>query len=238
MIMKAKHLMAAALLAAAFSSCKKYNDDQKSDVKVFEPIVAFHTNAGSNYIEVGNQYNLQKGCYMDLISGKAKNIDSARVHPGSIDLIFLAPNDGQNAYYLMTPTFSKIGAGSNAMWGSNSTDNPVKTWSAINESEISPTSLTSNDFYNISTNSQLNAAVQGASNFSGNYVSAGGVTLAGKVFAVKLNMDNRQLQALILVADQLGTSGATGYLKVIVKVTGIDTNNDGKPDTDVYHARI
>jgi len=236
--MKAKHLVIAALFATAFASCKKEKDDQpKNDVKVFEPVVAFNTNQGSNYIEVGNQYNPQKGCFMDLIGGKAKNATDAKAHPNSIDLIFLAPNDGQDAYYLMTPTYSRSGAGANAMWGSNSTENPVKSWSAVNESEISPTNLTAAEFYNISTNSQLDAAVQAARNFSGNFVSAGGAKLSSKVFAVKLNMDNRQLQALILVVDHLGTSGTTGYLKVIVKVTGIDTNNDGKPDNNGYKDR-
>ncbi|WP_133054706.1 hypothetical protein [Niastella populi] len=236
--MKTRHLVAAALVAVIFISCKKDKDDKpKSDVQVFEPVIAFNTNPGSSYMEAGNQYNLQKGCFMDLIGGKARNYTDAKAHPKSIDLIFLAPNDGQDAYYLMTPTYSRSGAGANAMWGSNSTENPVTTWSAINESEISPTNLTAAEFYNISTNSQLAAAVQGAKNFSGNYVSAGGVKLTAKVFAVKLNMDNRQLQALILVVDHVGTSGATGYLKVIVKVTGIDTDNDGKPDNNGYKDR-
>lgn len=237
--MKTRHLLIAALLVTAFASCEKdKNDKPKNDVTVFEPVVAFNTNPGSNYVEVGNQYNLQRGCFLDLIGGRARNLDSAKRHPNSIDLIFLAPNDGQDAYYLMTPAYSKSGAGANAMWGSNSTENPVKSWSAINESEIAPTNLTAADFYNISTNSQLNTAIQGAKNFSGNFVSAGGIKLGGQVFAVKLNMDNRQLQALILVVDHLGTSGTNGYLKVIVKVTGIDTNNDGKPDNNGYHNRL
>ncbi|WP_207512914.1 hypothetical protein [Longitalea luteola] len=237
--MKTRNLLAAALVVTAFASCEKDKDDQpKNDVKVFEPVVAFNTNPGSNYVEVGNQYNVQKGCYLDLIGGRARNLDSAKRHPYSIDLIFLAPNDGQNAYYLMTPAYSRSGAGANAMWGSNSTENPVKSWSGVNESEIAATDLTATDFYNVSTNSQLSAAVQGADDFSGNYVSAGGVKLTGQVFAVKLNMDNRALQALILIVDHLGTSGTTGYLKIIVKVTGIDTNNDGKPDNNGYRSRL
>jgi hypothetical protein len=50
-------------------------------------------------------------------------------------------------------------------------------------------------------------------------------------------MDNRKLDAPIYVVAHIGTSGSNGYLKIKIKVTGLDKNNDDLPDDDAYTTR-
>ncbi|WP_460554490.1 hypothetical protein [Ferruginibacter profundus] len=184
---------------------------------------------------LGNQYNAEYGCYLDALTGTVLFGGDAEEKPTSVDLIFLAPNDGQNTYYLVTPNFAHDG-GADCFWGSCTTDNPVKSWKTVNESEVAVTTLTGAQFEKIQYNTQLSGAVKGTRGFAGWYSSPGN-KLDGKVFAVKTEMENRTAYALIYVVKQVGTSGSGGYLKVKIKVTGMDTNGDGDPDTNVYESR-
>lgn len=183
----------------------------------------------------GNQYNAEYGCYLDALTGTVLFGGEAEEKPTSVDLIFLAPNDGQNTYYLVTPNFAHDG-GADCFWGSCTTDNPVKSWKTVNESEVAVTTLTGAQFEKIQYNTQLSGAVKGTRGFAGWYSSPGN-KLDGKVFAVKTEMENRTAYALIYVVKHIGTSGSGGHLKVKVKVTGFDTNGDGNPDNKVYESR-
>lgn len=184
---------------------------------------------------LGNQYNAEYGCYLDALTGTVLFGGEAEEKPTSVDLIFLAPNDGQNTYYLVTPNFAHDG-GADCFWGSCTTDNPTKSWKTVNESEVAVTTLTGAQFEKIQYNTQLSGAVKGTRGFAGWY-SSPGTKLDGKVFAVKTEMENRTAYALIYVVKQVGTSGSGGYLKVKVKVTGFDNNGDGNPDSNVYESR-
>jgi hypothetical protein len=180
----------------------------------------------------GNQYNAEYGCYLDALTGTVLYGGEAEEKPTSVDLIFLAPNDGQNTYSLITANFAHDG-GADCFWGSCTTDNPTKSWKTVNESEVALTTLTGAQFEKIQYNTQLSGLVKGARGFAGWYSSPGN-KLDGKVFAVKTEMENRTAYALIYVVKQVGTSGSGGHLKVKVKVTGFDNNGDGNPDAAVY----
>jgi hypothetical protein len=184
---------------------------------------------------LGNQHNGQYGCYLDALRGTIMFGGDAEEHPESVDLVYVAPNDGGDSYLLMTPGFCHDGAGSNAMWGSNSTDNPVKSWKDFNESQVALTTLTGSQFEKIQYNSQLVGIIKQTKDFSGWYRSLS--KLDGKVFAISTVMENRTAYALMYVVKQIGTSGPKGYLQIKLKVTGFDANGDGKPDASQYQVR-
>jgi len=183
----------------------------------------------------GNQYNAVYGCFLDAMTGTVMDGGTAEEKPGSVDLIFLAPNDGQNTYYLVTPNFAHDG-GADCFWGSCTTDNPVRSWKDVNESEVALTTLSGAQFDKIQYNSQLSGAVKSARGFAG-YYSSPGTKLDGKVFAIKTQMENRTAYALVYVVQHIGTSGSKGALKVKIKCTGFDTNGDGNPDVRAYQGR-
>jgi hypothetical protein len=235
-----KYVTILVMLIAPFilTSCKKNKVDEPADkTKVYDPITRRGGNPNGDFtMNWGNHYNTAYGCYLDIIGGRTLNAADAKNNPLRTDLIFLAPNDGQNAYYIVTPNFSK-NLSANVFWGSNSTNNPVISWTNVNESEISPTSLTAAAFDGVQTNGDLRNALTTAKNWNNYHTSAGGSKLNGQVFAARLNMDNRKLDALIYIVDHIGTSGSNGYLKIKIKLTGIDKNNDNQPDDDAYTGR-
>lgn len=191
---------------------------------------AYNTDGTANW---GNQYNAEFGCYLDAFSGTILDGGSAEDKPNSVDLIFLAPNDGQNAYYIITPNLAHDNVSADAFWGSATTDNPVKSWKEVNESEVALTTLTGAQFEKIQYNENLRGAVKQAKGFASFYISLN--KLDGKVFAVKSTMANRDAYALIYVVKHVGTSGSGGYLKVKIKCTGFDNNGDGNPDVSEYN---
>jgi hypothetical protein len=226
----------AMLIAPGFlTGCKKDKVDEQADkIKVYDPVARRGGNPNGDFtLNWGNNYNTAYGCYLDIISGRTLNATEAKNNPLRTDLIFLAPNDGQNAYHIVTPNFSK-NLLANVFWGSNSTNNPVISWTNVNESEVSPTSLTAAAFEGVRTNGDLRNTLTNAKDWNNYHTSAGGSKLNGQVFSARLNMDNRKLDALIYVVDHIGTSGSNGYLKIKIKVTGLDKNNDDQPDDDAY----
>ncbi|MBL7707456.1 MAG: hypothetical protein JNJ86_00220 [Chitinophagaceae bacterium] len=183
----------------------------------------------------GNQHNAEYGCYLDAVTGTVLFGGDAEESPTSVDLIFLAPNDGQNTYYLVTPGFAHDGS-ADCFWGSCTTNNPTRSWKNVNESEVALTNMTGAQFEKIQYNTQLSGAVKNARGFAGWYSSPGS-KLDGKVFAVKTEMENRTAYALIYVVKHVGTSGSSGHLKIKIKVTGFDNNGDGNPDVSAYEVR-
>jgi hypothetical protein len=202
----------------------------------YDPGVPENTNYNSDgTANWGNHHNPEYGCYIDALTGTILDGGSAEDKPESVDLIFIAPNDGQNAYYLITPNFAHDNGSANCFWGSCSTDNPVKSWKSVNESEVAETKITGAQFEKIQYNEQLRGAVKSTRNFSAFYTSLN--KLDGKVFAVKTTMGERDAFALIYVVKHVGTSGSSGYLKVKIKCTGFDNNGDGNPDEALYQPR-
>jgi hypothetical protein len=235
----------------------KLADKVKKIVKIFEPISRMHLptgNTGGNNGSAtqplpkgnsnpynadgsanwGQQYNTKYGCYLDALRGRIVDAGEAADLPETIDLIFAAYKS-TGAYYLFTPNFAHAEVMADAVWGSATTDNPVKSWKAVNETEVAETILTAADFNAIQNNNQLSSAAAKAKNWAG-YVQLMN-RFDNKVFALRVHTDSRKLFALIYVQEHMGTDGGNGYLKIRIKVTGIDTNNDGEPDSEAYETR-
>jgi hypothetical protein len=179
---------------------------------------------------LGNQNNGLYGNCLDALTGTVLGVGEAVQKPGSVDLLFFAPDDGQNTYYLMTPDFARNNSSADAM--SQHATAGVKQWANVNETEVSPTRMTVGQFDQIQNNNQITSAVLNAPSYAGYYASVGR-KLDGQVFAVKTQMDNRQLYALVAVMQQVGTSGSTGYLKIKIKTQGVD-NGAGQTNVNAY----
>lgn len=181
----------------------------------------------------GNWGNQNSGLYgncLDVMTGTVMGMGEAAQSPQSVDLMFFAPDDGQNTYYLMTPGFARNNGTATYMTGH--TSDQVAKWNDVNESEVALTRLTIGQFNQVQNNNQIQSAVLNAQNYSGNYASVG-QKLEGKVFAVKVQMDNREVYALVAVLKHFGTSGSNGYLKIQIKTTGL-ANKDGQIQVQSY----
>lgn len=179
----------------------------------------------------GNQNNGQYGNCLDVLTGTVVSMGEAEDNPGSIDLLFFAPADGQNTYVLMTPSFARNN--STATYMTQHASDGVMKWKDVTESEVALTKLTIAQFEKIQNNSQISGAVKNAVNYSGWYTSVG-TKLEGQVFAVKVEQESRTVYALVAVIKHFGTSGSNGYLKIKVKSQGIDNNADGIIDPNSY----
>jgi hypothetical protein len=235
----------------------KLAEKVKKIIKIFEPISRVHLPIGNTVgnngsatqplpkgsgnpynadgsANWGQQYNTKYGCYLDALRGRIADAGEAADMPETIDLIFTAYKS-TGAYYLFTPNFAHAEVMADAVWGSATTDNPIKSWKAVNETEVAETNLTTADFNAIQNNNQLSSAAAKAKNWAG-YVQLMN-RFDNKVFALRVHTDSRKLFALIYVQEHMGTDGGNGYLKIRIKVTGIDTNNDGEPDSGAYETR-
>ena len=179
----------------------------------------------------GNQNNGLYGNCLDALTGTVMGMGEAADKPSSVDLLFFAPADGQNTYYLMTPSFAKNN--STATYMTEHTSDAVLQWTDVNETEVAITKLSIGQFNQIQNNGQISNAVRNAQQYSGYYAGVG-QKLDGQVFAVKAQMENRQVYALIAVIRQIGTSGSNGYLKIQVKAMGIDSNGTGQVNANAY----
>jgi hypothetical protein len=179
----------------------------------------------------GNQNNGLYGNCLDALTGTVLGMGEAADKPTSVDLLFFAPDDGQNTYYIMTPGFARNNG--TATYMTQHTSDQVQQWKDITESEVAMTRLTLGQFDQIRNNGQISNAVRNAQNYAGYYASVG-QKLDGQVLAVKVQMDNREVYALIAVQKQIGTSGNNGYLNIRIKALGIDNNNNGIPDASNY----
>ncbi len=179
----------------------------------------------------GNQNNGLYGNCLDVLTGSVMGMGEAAQTPTSVDLMFFAPADGQNTYYIMTPEFAKNN--STAGYMTEHVSEQVLQWTDVNESEVALTRLTIGQFNQIQNNSQIQNAVRNAQGYAAYYASVG-QKLDGQVFAVKLQMDSREVYALVAIIKQIGTSGSNGYLKIKIKSMGIDANRDGTVDANAY----
>ncbi len=178
----------------------------------------------------GNQHNALYGNCLDALTGTVMGMGEALQRPGSVDLLFFAPSDGQNTYYLMTPDFARNDASASAM--SNNASEAVKQWSDVNETEVAVTKITLGQFDQIQNNSQIGNAVLNATDYGGYYASVG-QKLDGQVFAVRAQMPSRQLYALVAIERQIGTSGSNGYLLIRIKAQN-PNNGSSEPNAQSY----
>jgi hypothetical protein len=211
--------------AAQYGAYNNYTPEQY--LPVANP-ASVNTDGTGNW---GNQNNGLYGNCLDVLTGTVVSMGEAEDKPGSVDLMFFAPTDGQNTYVLMTPSFAKNNG--TATYMTQHASDGVSKWKDVTESEVALTKLTIAQFDKIQTNTQITGAVKNAVNYSGWYTSVGN-KLEGQVFAVKVEQDNRTVYALVAVEKHFGTSGSKGYLKIKVKSQGIDTNNDGMVDPAAY----
>lgn len=187
---------------------------------------------------LGSQNNKKFGCYIDIMSGAIMDEIDAAGQSKSIDLIFTATNafnEQVPMYAFLTPSYVKNDAFAyNFFKGTKYKDRniPPAAWDEVNESEVAMTALSPEQFEKIQNNNQLMAVVKQIKGFGPKVESR--VKLDGKVIAVKTEMGDRTAYALIYIVNHYGTTGDNGYLKIKIKVTGFDANNNGIPNAGFY----
>ncbi|MFN8353278.1 MAG: hypothetical protein U0Y10_02425 [Spirosomataceae bacterium] len=202
---------------------------------VFVPESNLYNADGS--ANLGNQNHQDFGCYLDMMRGQVLDDITVATETYAVDLIFTATDHFGNApvYALLTPAYVKNDFFANYYFRGikyKDANVPPKTWPQVNESQVALTNLTGVQFERVQNNNQLAAIVQQMQGFRDHVESR--TKLTGKVFAVKTEMGNRTCYGLLYVVEHLGTTGANGYLKVKLKVTGFDQNGDGNPDGILY----
>jgi hypothetical protein len=178
----------------------------------------------------GNQNNGLYGNCLDAMTGNVMGMGEAAQTPTSVDLMFFAPTDGQNVYTIMTPGFARNNTTAGYM--TEHVSEQVLKWTDVNETEIALTKLTIGQFNQIQNNNQIQNAVRNAQNYAGYYTSL--QKIDGQVLAVKIQMENREVYALVAILKQIGTSGSNGYLRIQIKTTGLATGGNGQINTGAY----
>jgi hypothetical protein len=186
---------------------------------------------------LGSQNNQQFGCYLDIGQGRILDDIDASSNTSAVDLIFTATDYYGSApmYALLTPAYVKNDIFANYYFRGplyKDANIPVRQWDQVNESEIALTQLTGAQFDKIRDNNQLMAVVKRIPGFREKFESR--TRIEGKVFAIKTEMGDRTAYGLMFVTNHYGTTGANGYLKIKLKISGFDMNGDGIPDTDLY----
>ncbi len=172
-------------------------------------------------MNLGHQNNGQFGNCLNLLEAKVMGMGEAEDASGKVDLIFFSQYGGLG-YSLESPFDAPtINEGVS-----------IKSWRERNETEIAETKLTISQFEKISSNTALMNAVKNTQGFGANFYTSN--KMDGRVFAVKLQQDNKEVYALLAVYKQFGTAGSKGYLQIKIKVQGIDKNGDGYPDANAY----
>lgn len=172
-------------------------------------------------MNMGHQHSGRFGNCLNLLEAKVMGFGEAEEEPEKVDLIFLSQFGGLG--YVLTSPFNAPTINEGVT---------VKSWREKNETEIAETKISLAQFEKITSNSALVNAVKNASGFAAEFYTS--TKMEGRVFAIKLMQDEREVMALLAVYKQLGTSGSNGYLKIKIKVQGIDGNTDGYPDEKNY----
>lgn len=195
----------------------------------------YNTDGSAN---LGSQNNNTYGCYLDVFKGAVLDDIDAAGQSKSIDLIFTATssfNEQLPMYAFLTPSYVKNDAFAyNFFKGPKYKDKniPPASWEQVNESEVAMTALTVQQFEKIKDNNQLMAVIKQIRGFGQKVESR--TKLDGKIIAVKTEMGDRTAYGLIYIINHYGTTGENGYLKIKIKVTGLDANGDGMPDGGLY----
>jgi hypothetical protein len=212
---------------------------QQSDLKAGVPVITqsatYNPDGTAN---LGNQNSKKYGCYVNILNGAIMDEIDAAGNSKSIDLIFTSTdyfNENVPMYAFLTPAYAKNDKFAyNFFKGTKYKDQniPPKLWEEVNESEVAMTNLTGEQFERIQTNQQLNAVIKQIAGFAQKIESR--TKLDGKVIAVKTEMGDRTAYGLLYIVSHTGTFGENAFLKVKIKVTGLDATGDGNPDPGLY----
>ncbi|HOZ76914.1 MAG TPA: hypothetical protein PLY34_02910 [Ferruginibacter sp.] len=172
-------------------------------------------------MNMGHQNNGQYGNCLNLLEAKVMGMGEAEEVPGKIDLIFLSQYGGLGYSFASPYEAPTINEGVS-----------VKSWRERNETEIAETKLTIAQFEKLTSNTSLVNAVKNARGYAASFFTPN--KMDGRVFAVKVQQDNKELYALLAVYKQFGTGGSNGYLQIKIKVQGVDKNGDGNIDLNAY----
>lgn len=182
---------------------------------------------------LGTQNHTIYGNYLDMNKGEILDNVTAPAVSESVDLIFTATKWADNTLYaFFSPYFAKNNSSAMkynyGMKYKRNEKHPATNWAATNESLVALTNLNEAQFNKIQTSTQLEAFVKQVQNFKESLEIQNNI--AGKVLAIKTQMDNRTCYGLLYIANQYGTVGENSYIKVKLKVLGTDMNGDGLPD--------
>lgn len=182
---------------------------------------------------LGTQNHAIYGNYLDMNKGEILDNVTAPAVSGSVDLIFTATKWADNTLYaFFSPYFAKNNSTAMkynyGMKYKRNEKHPATNWAATNESLVALTNLNEAQFNKIQTSAQLEAFVKQVQNFKESLEIQNNI--AGKVLAIKTQMDNRTCYGLLYIVNQYGTVGENSYIKVKLKVLGTDMNGDGLPD--------
>lgn len=182
---------------------------------------------------LGTQNHAIYGNYLDMNKGEILDNVTAPAVSESVDLIFTATKWADNTLYaFFSPYFAKNNSSAMkynyGMKYKRNEKHPATNWAATNESLVALTNLNEAQFNKIQTSTQLEAFVKQVQNFKESLEIQNNI--AGKVLAIKTQMDNRTCYGLLYIANQYGTVGENSYIKVKLKVLGTDMNGDGLPD--------
>lgn len=172
-------------------------------------------------MNLGHQNTGRFGNCLNLLEGTVMGMGEAEDDPQKIDLIFFSQYGGTGFSFESPYDAPTINEGVS-----------VKSWRARNETEIAETRLAISDFEKITTNSQLLNAVKSTGGFAANFYTPN--KMEGRVFAVKLRQDDREVNALLAVYKQYGTGGGNGYLKIKIKVQALKAGANGFADPAAY----
>ena len=192
---------------------------------------SYNSDGSANW---GCQDHPKYGAYLDGQKGIICDDVDVATQTGAIDVIFTARSWGPKAIYaLISPKHAKTHPTAWALFTGEKykkTNYPVKQWAVANASEIAMTSITGEQFEKVKNNDQLMAVVNQTGAFKP-ILESYNIKLDGKVVAVRTQSENRMSYALIYIVEQVGTIGSGAYLKVKLKVNGLDANGDGLPDS-------
>lgn len=205
---------------------------------VSENATPISTSPSGNYssdgsANLGTQNHATYGNYLDMNKGEILDNVTAPAVSGSVDLIFTATKWADNTLYaFFSPYFAKNNTSAMKYnYGikyKRNEKHPATNWASTNESLVALTNLNEAQFNKIQTSAQLEAFVKQVQNFKESLEIQNNI--AGKVLAIKTQMDNRTCYGLLYIVNQYGTVGENSYIKVKLKVLGTDMNGDGLPD--------
>ncbi|MEI2694345.1 MAG: hypothetical protein V9E90_04685 [Saprospiraceae bacterium] len=221
------------------ASATEASDNQSTEIEsqaleVYSVDPSYNSDGTAN---LGNQNHPEFGCYIDIMTGTIMDEVDVAGQTGRVDLIFTATDYYGSApmYAFLTPSYVKNDLFSNYYFRGpvyKDANIPVRQWDEVNESEVALTNLTAVQFDKIKNNDQLMAVVKKTPGFKDKIESR--TKIEGKIFAIKTEMGSRTTYGLLQIVNQYGTTGKNGYLKIKLKVTGLDSNGDGIPDIQSY----
>lgn len=170
---------------------------------------------------LGTQNHATYGNFLDMNKGEILDNITAPSASQSVDLIFTATKYSNDILYaFFSPYFAKNSHTSKLYnYGTKYKRNephPASSWDYTNESQVALTNLSAAQFDKFTDPAQVAAYVKQVQNFKEAVEIKNQV--AGKILAIKTQMDNRTTYGLLYITEQFGTVGENSYVKVKLKV--------------------